>query len=310
MTAHHFDTTWGATIDPAGFVTFRLWAPAQDAVALIADNNRLTLSMRRGSQGWFQIQTDAVKASDTYVFRLDDGTRVPDPAARAQHGSVHGPSRLVDPRSHVWSCENWRGRPWEEAVIYELHIGTFTPLGTFDGAIPKLDLLADLGITAIEIMPVAQFAGQRGWGYDSVLLYAPHVAYGGPEGLKRLIDAAHQRHLMVFLDVVYNHFGPDGNYLHLYAPGFFHPERHTPWGAAIAYETAPVRDFFIENALFWLQEYQLDGLRLDAINQIQDPSPEPLLEELARRARSGISNRHIHLVTEDDRNIVHLHRRG
>jgi maltooligosyltrehalose trehalohydrolase len=301
--------SWGATVDGQGGATFRLWAPAQDTVALVRDDDGLMVSMRRHDDGWFDVRTDAVRPGEGYMFRLADGTRVPDPAARAQVGNVHGASRLVDPRAHAWRCEDWRGRPWEEAVIYELHVGTFTPAGTFDGAIAKLEHLAGLGITALEIMPVAQFGGTRGWGYDGVLLYAPHTAYGGPEAFKRFIDAAHARRLMVILDVVYNHFGPDGNYLERYAPAFFHPERTTPWGAAIAYHLAPVRAFFIDNALYWLEEYRLDGLRLDAVNQIRDESPEPLLEELARRIRAAADGRHIHLVTEDDRNIVDLHRR-
>ena len=169
----------------------------------------------------------------------------------------------------------------------------------------RLDHLAEIGVTAIELMPVAQFGGERGWGYDGVLLYAPHVAYGGPEGLKRLVDAAHERGLMMFLDVVYNHFGPDGNYLHLYAPDFFHPERHTPWGAAIAYEKQPVRDFFIENALYWLEEYRFDGLRLDA----DRPDRRPVRRadpggDRARRSAAAFTDRHVHLMTEDDRNIT------
>jgi malto-oligosyltrehalose trehalohydrolase len=261
------------------------------------------------TDGWFETRIESIDPGESYMFQLADGMRVPDPAARAQVEKVYGPSRFFDARAYDWRCNDWRGRPWEEAVIYELHVGTFTSAGTFDGVITKLDHLAGLGITAIEIMPVAQFGGTRGWGYDGVLLYAPHAAYGGPEAFKRLVDAAHERRLMVFLDVVYNHFGPDGNYLHLYAPAFFHPERKTPWGAAIAYERGPVRDFFIENALYWLEEYQLDGLRLDAINQIADHSAEHFLEELARRIRIATNGRHIHLVTEDDRNIVRLHRR-
>jgi len=234
---------------------------------------------------------------------------VPDPAARAQQGDVHGPSLLIDPHGYGWESWNWQGRPWEEAVIYELHPGAFTEEGTFAGVEDKLDDLVELGVTAIELMPVAQFSGNRGWGYDGVLLYAPHIAYGGPDALKRLIDASHARGLMVLLDVVYNHFGPDGNYLHTYAPEFFHPEDHTPWGAAIAYDRAPVRAFFIENALYWLEEYRFDGLRLDAIDQVRDTSKPSLLEEIALTVRSRIRDRPVHLTTEDDRNIVSLHQR-
>jgi len=308
LTGFLFPTTWGANVLPAGGAKFRLWAPGKDGVALIATRERRPLPMRRGDEGWFELETDAVPIDGEYAFKID-GRAVPDPAARAQSGDVHGPSRLIDPRGYVWRTVDWRGRPWEEAVIYELHVGTFTTGGTFAGVEEKLDHLAALGVTAIELMPVAQFGGKRGWGYDGVLLYAPHVAYGGAEGLKSLVDAAHARGLMVLLDVVYNHFGPDGNYLHLYAPDFFHPERQTPWGAAIAYEKAPVRRFFIENALYWLQEFRLDGLRLDAIDQIDDPGRTHILAELAAEVRRTISDRHIHLTTEDERNVVGLHRR-
>ncbi|RTL62211.1 MAG: malto-oligosyltrehalose trehalohydrolase [Hyphomicrobiales bacterium] len=304
-----FITSWGPRIDDGGRTTFRLWAPAQDRVALLAEATQTALDMTPAGDGWFEIDTDAVKPGERYRFRLGDGTCVPDPASRGQSDDVHGPSLLLDPSAHTWRASGWKGRAWEETIVYELHVGTFTPEGTFDGAISKLDHLRDLGITAIEIMPVAQFAGNRGWGYDGVLLYCPHRAYGGGEGLKRLVDAAHQRGLMVILDVVYNHFGPDGNYLHLYAPEFFHPERKTPWGAAIAYEKRPVRDFFVENALYWLGEFHLDGLRLDAINQIEDQAEVPLLEELAQRVRKSFPDCSIHLMTEDDRNIVRLHER-
>ena len=209
----------------------------------------------------------------------------------------------------TWKTPAWKGRPWEETVFYELHTGTFTPEGTFDAIVEKLDYLQDPGITAIELLPVAQFAGKHGWGYDGVLLYCPHETYGGVDGLKRLVDAAHERGLMVFLDVVYNHFGPDGNYINSYAPEFFHEEIHTPWGAAIAYDETPVRDFMIENALYWLEEYRIDGLRLDAIDSITDTTDTPLVKELAARVRETFPDRHVHITTEDDRNIVwHIER--
>jgi malto-oligosyltrehalose trehalohydrolase len=308
MTAAAFTPLWGAAALDGGGARFRLWAPAQDAVALVDGAGEIYLPMQRTDDGWFEIETEAIPVDGAYAFDIG-ARRVPDPAARAQVGEVHGPSRLIDSNAFKWSDNGWCGRPWEEAVIYELHTGTFTPEGTFQGVKKKLAHLASVGVTAIELMPVAQFGGRRGWGYDGVLLYAPHIAYGGPDGLKRLIDAAHQRGLMVLLDVVYNHFGPDGNYLHLYAPDFFHPERQTPWGAAIAYEKQPVRRFFIENALYWLHEYRLDGLRLDAIDQIHDPAPTHILEELAAEVRRAIPDRHVHLTTEDERNIVKLHQR-
>ncbi len=303
----HARLTWGAEPIAGGIVRFRLWAPGVDRLALRTPAGDLPMARREG--GWYEIETDAVPVGGDYAFVLPDGMAVPDPAARAQAGDVHGPSRLVDPQAWRWQVPDWRGRPWEEAVVYEMHVGTFTEAGTFRAAIDRLDHLAALGVTAVEIMPVAQFGGTRGWGYDGVLLYAPHVAYGTPDDMKALVDAAHARGLMVFLDVVYNHFGPDGNYLGLYAPEFFHPEKHTPWGAAIAYEKSPVRSFMIDNALYWLEEFFLDGLRLDAIDHIDDQSDEPILEEIARAVRREVTDRPIHLATEDARNIVRLHPR-
>lgn len=304
-----FRRSWGAELADSGGARFRLWAPGVEAVSLVADATGASTALTPRNDGWFEVETDLVGVEQGYGFLLPEGARVPDPAARAQLGDVHGPSRLVDPAAYAWQTPGWCGRPWEEAVIYELHTGTFTQPGDFDGARGKLDYLAELGVTAIELMPVAQFAGERGWGYDGVLLYAPHVAYGGPEALKRLVDAAHERGLMVLLDVVYNHLGPEGNYLHLYAPQFVHPDRRTPWGAAIAYDRRPVREFFIDNALYWLEEYRFDGLRLDAIDQIHDSSQPHILEELASTVRSAITDRHVHLTTEDDRNVAFLHER-
>ena len=295
---------WGAEVLDGG-ARFKLWAPAQDKVSLLSDSGA-TVSMTKESGGWFEVTTDAIPLDSGYHFVLADGMRVPDPAARAQMGDVHGPSRLVDPKSYEWRNAGWKGRPWEEAVIYELHTGTFSADGTFDGVVKDLDRLVDVGITAVELLPVAQFAGNRGWGYDGVLHYAPHVAYGGPEGLKRLVDACHARGLMILLDVVYNHFGPDGNYLHLYAPDFFNAARHTPWGSAIDYERAPVREFFLHNVLYWLEEYRFDGLRLDAIDQIKDPSQEEILAEMAREVRARFPDRHVHLTIEDDENTTRL----
>ena len=297
-----FRRSWGAEPAGAGRWEFRIWAPSCPKMGLLlgAESHQ----MEKDEEGWFRAELAADPGAE-YYFTPPDGPHVPDPAARAQAGDVHGASVLVDPDAFDWRT-SWQGRPWHETVLYELHVGAFSPEGTFDGVKARLDHLADLGVTAIELCPIAQFAGMRGWGYDGVLLYAPHIAYGGPEGLKRLIDAAHARGLMVFLDVVYNHFGPDGNYLGLYAPEFFHPERHTPWGGAIAYELDPVRRFFIENALFWLDEYRFDGLRLDAVDQIDDQSEEPILIEIAEAVRAHDFGRPVHLTTEDDRNITRL----
>ena len=276
---------WGAQSVAPREVRFRVWAPGQQALAVrVGDRD---LPMTRDGEGWFEKVVRDVAPGAQYSFVTSDGLAVPDPASRAQAGDVHGASLIVDPGQYQWQDTGWKGRPWHEAVLYELHVGTFTPEGTFRAAAERLPHLAALGITAIEIMPVAQFGGCRGWGYDGVLLYAPHPAYGAPEDMKALIDAAHHHGIMVLLDVVYNHFGPDGNYLPTLAPQFFHPERHTPWGAAIAYEREPVRRYFIENALYWLDEFHLDGLRFDAIDQIHDPdSPSHILIEIARRIRA------------------------
>lgn len=305
-----FRKSWGAEFSDGALKT-RLWAPGVPQLDLVlgTEPDRVA-AMEASGDGWHDVTCQDVRPGTAYAFRLPDGRRVPDPAARAQAGDVHGPSKVVDPRGYRWRTPEWRGRPWEEAVILELHAGTFTPEGTFAGIQGRLDHIRDTGITAIELMPVAQFGGNRGWGYDGVLLYAPHNAYGGPDDLKALIDAAHERDLMVLLDVVYNHFGPDGNYLHLYASEFFTDARETPWGAAIAYERPPVRDFFVENALYWLEEYRFDGLRLDAVNEIHDGADEHLLETIGRTVRERITDREIHLTTEDDRNITRLHKRG
>ena len=303
-------TSWGSRITDKG-AAFRLWAPNVTSIDLVAerDGERRFLTMAKIDGGWWEIETDAVMVGEGYGFRVNGGLVVPDPAARAQMSDVHGLSRLVDPRAFEWQSADWKGRPWHETVFYELHTGTFTPEGTFDAIIEKLEYLKGVGITAIELLPVAQYGGQRGWGYDGVLLYAPHEVYGGAEGLKRLVDAAHQHGLMVFLDVVYNHFGPDGNYIGAYAPEFFHPEIHTAWGAAIAYDEAAVREFMIENALYWLTEYRLDGLRLDAIDSIQDTTDVPIIRELAARIREKITDRPVHITSEDARNITwHIER--
>ena len=291
-----------------GRVQFRLWAPAQKAPRLqLSDGGtEHLLAMQSGEAGWFEVTTDGVESGQIYRFRLDDGLCVPDPASRFQPADVHGPSELIDPAAYRWQHADWRGRPWEEAVIYELHVGSFSPEGSYEGIIQRLDHLVDLGVTAIELMPLADFPGKRNWGYDGVLPFAPDSAYGRPEDLKRLIDAAHGRGLMVFLDVVYNHFGPDGNYLHAYAPSFFTPRHHTPWGDAINFDdddSATVRAFFIHNALYWLEEYRFDGLRFDAVHAIHDDSEPHILEALADAVRGRLGHeRHIHLVLENEAN--------
>ncbi|KAA0968944.1 malto-oligosyltrehalose trehalohydrolase [Aureimonas fodinaquatilis] len=307
-----FPTSWGPEVVDGG-AQFRLWAPHAEQVELMAGEieDALRLPMTRDDAGWWRLTTDSVPLGGAYGFSVNGGRTVPDPASRRQMFDVHGRSRLVDPHAYEWRKTDWRGRPWHECVFYEMHVGTFTREGTFDAAISHLDHLRDCGITAIELMPVAEFGGHRGWGYDGVLLYCPHGIYGGYDGLKRLVDAAHERGLTVFLDVVYNHFGPDGNYIPTYLPDFFHEEVHTPWGPAIAYDEQPVRNFMIDNALYWLEEFRLDGLRLDAIDSIIDASELPLVEELAARVRATITDRHVHLTSEDARNITRfIERKG
>ena len=301
--------TWGAEAHADGSASFRLWAPACDRLALrIAGRD---LPMLKSADGWFELAAPGAAADTEYAFVLPNGLVVPDPTSRRQAGSVHDASVLSDPAAYHWQAAEWAGRPWEEAILYEMHIGAFTPEGTFRSAIEKLPRLADLGVTALEIMPVAQFTGARGWGYDGVLPYAPHPAYGTPDDMRAFIDAAHVHGLMVLLDVVYNHFGPDGNYLAAYAPNFFDAGRTTPWGPAIAYHRPPVRRFFIENALYWLSEFRLDGLRLDAIDHVRDDKSDPeLLVEIARAVRAETLGRPIHLTTEDNRNVAFLHARG
>jgi malto-oligosyltrehalose trehalohydrolase len=230
---------------------------------------------------------------------------VPDPGSRYQPKDVHGPSEVVDPTDYAWTDTHWRGRPWEEAVVYELHIGAFTPAGTFQAAIGKFEHLVALGVTAIEIMPVGDFPGTRNWGYDGVLPYAPDATYGRPADLKALVNAAHANGLMVLLDVVYNHFGPEGAYLHSIAPEFFNDRDATPWGAAIDMTAGPVREYFIQNALYWVEEFHFDGLRLDAVHAIRDATPQHFLTELAERVRAAEPDRHIHLLLENEENAAH-----
>lgn len=260
--------------------------------------------MAAGVDGWFSANVDGAGAGTAYKFVLEDGMEVPDPASRFQPAGPHGDSEVIDPETYQWQAREWSGRRWEEAVVYELHVGTFTPEGTFRALIDRLDHLVALGVTVLQLMPVNDFPGERGWGYDGVLPYAPHTSYGRPEDLKALVDAAHQRGLCIFLDVIYNHFGPDGNYLPLYAP-LFTDKHKSPWGQGINYDGEDsqfVREFVIQNALHWLQEYRVDGLRFDAVHAIVDDSREHLLKEMARRIRSEISGRHIHLIVENEEN--------
>jgi maltooligosyltrehalose trehalohydrolase len=299
---------FGATVEPGG-VRFRVWAPGHERVEAVVygpDAERLHPLEPEG-EGHFSAPLAGVGAGRRYRLRLDGGDVFPDPASRAQPDGVHGASEIVDPAAFRWTDAGWRGVPMDELVLYELHVGTATPAGTFDALIGRLDHLVELGVNALELMPVAAFPGERGWGYDGVYLFAPHAGYGGPEGLRRLVDAAHARGLAIILDVVYNHFGPEGNYLPAITSGRIFTERHhTPWGAAVNYdgpESGPVREMTIQNALHWAHEYHLDGLRLDATHAILDDSETHILRELAERVRASLpEGRHFVFIAEDERN--------
>jgi malto-oligosyltrehalose trehalohydrolase len=295
----------GAEIQAAGGVLFRLWAPSCDSIGIEIDGSAAQ-PMSARPDGWFEFMAAAAGAGSRYRFALPDGTRVPDPASRFQPEDVMGPSEVVDPASYAWRDSAWRGRPWHEAVLYEMHVGTFTESGTFRAAIERLDHLVALGITGIELLPIADFPGDRNWGYDGVLLYAPDSTYGRPEDLKAFVDAAHAKGIMVLLDVVYNHFGPEGNYLSCYAKTFFTARHHTPWGAAVNYASRPVRDFVIHNALYWLEEFHLDGLRFDAVHAIVDESEPHLLRELSETVRRRVADRPVHLILENEENDAGL----
>lgn len=301
---------FGAEITPEG-VRFRIWAPAAHAAHVHVDGRSREMGAAGG--GFFELVDAQARPGSRYTFSFDgDDRRLPDPASRFNPEDVHGPSEVVDPCAYTWRTGGWRGRRWDEAVIYELHIGTFTAAGTYAAAEERLEYLADLGVTALELMPLADTPGRYNWGYDGVLPFAPESGYGRPDDLKRLIDAAHACGLMVLLDVVYNHFGPDGNYLPLYAPQFFTSRHHTPWGNAINFDgehAEVVRDYFVQNALYWLNEYRFDGLRLDAVHTIADDSDPDFLTELATRVAALSADRHVHLVLENDKNEAHYLRR-
>jgi malto-oligosyltrehalose trehalohydrolase len=259
--------------------------------------------MQARGDGWHELTVHDLPVGSLYRYLIDHDLGVPDPASRFNPDGPGGWSEVIDPDGFDWHDDSWRGRPWQEAVIYELHVGAFTPQGTFAAIEQRLPELAALGVSMIELMPVAAFGGQHGWGYDGVLPFAPHAAYGRPEELKQLVQTAHRLGIGMLLDVVYNHFGPDGNYLPHYARSFFNADIHTPWGGAINFEGPAgrqVRRFFIENALYWLNEYHIDGLRLDAVHAIHDRSAVHFLDELADAVTQGPGrSRHVHLVLEN-----------
>lgn len=308
MTNHQ--TYFGPQLIEGG-VHFALWGPAADHVLLELDGSdgRTRHAMSRNDAGWHLIDVRGAQAGDRYSFILPDGQRVPDPASRFNPDDVHQASQVVD-SAHEWQHPEWRGRPWTEAVVYEMHVGAFTPEGTFRAAQERLVQLQALGVTAIELMPLAAFPGQRNWGYDGALLFAPDASYGTPRELRDFIDAAHGLGLMVLLDVVYNHFGPEGNYLPVYCPPFFNPAHQTPWGAAINFDgehSRSVRDFFVQNALYWVEEFRFDGLRMDAVHAIRDDSDVSIVREICAEVQAGPgSSRHVHIVLENEANQASL----
>jgi maltooligosyltrehalose trehalohydrolase len=286
----------------------RVWAPGHEGVEAVLDDRRVPMEATDG--GWWQVDLPGAGVGTRYRFSVDGGPPRPDPRSPWQPEGIDGPSATVDHGAFAWGDTAWRGARLPSSVLYELHVGTFTPGGTFDAAITRLDHLVDVGVDAIEILPVAEFGGERGWGYDGVLLWAPHHAYGGPDGLKRLVDAAHARGIAVVLDVVYNHLGPAGNYLAEYGP-YFTDRYSTPWGAAINVDGAGsdgVRRFIIDNALMWMRDYHIDGLRLDAVHAIVDESALHVLEELAVAAEelADATGRSTWLIAESDRNDPQL----
>jgi maltooligosyltrehalose trehalohydrolase len=285
---------------------FRVWAPESRTVEVVLEGGASAgHPLEPDANGWFSGEVEGAFAGTRYRLRLDGGTTCPDPLSRYQPDGVHGASAVVDPSGFSWTDDGWNGRALDDLVIYELHVGTATPEGTFDGLIPRLADIAELGATAIELMPVAEFPGRRNWGYDGVYLFAPFSGYGGPDGLRRLVDAAHAHGLAVILDVVYNHFGPEGNYLAAVSGGRLFTQRHrTPWGAAVNYDDrgcAGVREIVLANAAEWVRDYHIDGLRLDATHAIEDASPQHIVAAIAEHARAA-TERTVVVIAEDERN--------
>ncbi|HET7750017.1 MAG TPA: malto-oligosyltrehalose trehalohydrolase [Terriglobales bacterium] len=303
MKSATLNSMYGAMLE-GGKAEFRVWAPHARQVTLRPVGGH-DLPMERSADDTFSVQTTA-QAGDRYFYILDDQKPLPDPVSRLLPEGVHGPTAIVDPNAFAWSDHGWRGLDLRDYIIYELHVGTFSPEGTFDGVVQRLDYLKSLGVTMIELMPVAAFPGRRNWGYDGVSMYAVQASYGGPEGLKRLVDAAHRAGLAVMLDVVYNHLGNEGNYLRLFGPYFTH-HHTTPWGDAINYDDrgcVGVRRHVVENALYWIREYHLDGLRLDATQTIYDDSPLHIVAEIqesVQQLAEGLGRR-VCVIAETDEN--------
>ncbi len=288
---------------------FKVWAPKVQSVDVKIGEQKYPLTQTEG--GWWEAPIEGAGPGTDYVFQLDGKDQpLPDPRSAFQPQGVNGPSRIVDHAAFRWTDAAWHARPLQSAIIYELHVGTFTPEGTCDAALGKLEYLRELGITHVELLPFAEFPGRNGWGYDGVDLFAPHAAYGGPDGLKRFVDACHGHGLAVIMDVVYNHFGPSGNYVGSFGP-YFTDAHKTPWGDAVNLEDAgsyEVRRFFCDNALMWLRDYHIDGLRLDAVHAYMDRSAINFMEQLSAevRALEGLTGRHYALIAESDLNDPRL----
>lgn len=307
--------TLGAWLDEGGTGTrFRVWAPEArtvEVVHLAASGDEAVVPLERSSDGTFEGRVKAARAGDRYLYRLDAKGTYPDPASRYQPEGVHSPSAIVDPAAFRWTDRGWRGLKREDLVIQEVHVGTFSPEGTFAGVTGRLAWLAELGVTAIELMPVADFAGERSWGYDGVDLFAPSRCYGTPDDLRRLVNEAHRVGLAVILDVVYNHFGPVGNYAAAFSPFYLSSTHESVWAACVnldGEQSKPVREFFVENALHWVHEYHIDGLRLDATHELHDASPRHFLAELTTRVRASAPDRELVLIAEDHRNLAKMMR--
>jgi len=293
-------------------VRFRVWAPGRQKVELVLEGEAQGVRappLEREGEGYWQALAPGVRAGALYRYRLDGEGPFPDPASRFQPEGVHGPSQVVDPDGYEWQSAAWRGLPLEELAVYELHVGSFSPERTFAGVERRLEHIRELGITALELMPLADFPGRRGWGYDGVDLFAPARCYGTPDELRRLVDRAHLLGLAVLVDVVYNHLGPDGAYLGCFSARYFTDRHRTPWGAALNFDGEQcehVRAFFVENALHWLHEYRFDGLRLDATHAIHDGSDRHILAELQAKVRASVGDRRVLVIAEDSRNLAHM----
>ena len=299
---------WGLSDLRHAGPTVNVWAPSVTQASL-TQPGAADVTLVRGADGWWSGPGAGLTPGARYGFRFD-GNIVPDPASRWQQEGAGGLSETTDPHAFAWSDAGWTGRPWHETVLYELHLGTFTAAGTFVAAIEHLDHLARLGVTMIELMPVGEFPGGRNWGYDGVLPFAPDHSYGRPDDLKRFVDAAHERGIAVVLDVVYNHFGPDQNAIADFAPEFFTERHKTPWGGAIDFAQPAVRAYFIQNAVYWIEEFHLDGLRLDAVQAVFDEGSPHILDEIAERVRATRPGRQLHLTLENDNNDARWLERG